>query len=246
MESQVKLPPFVRFVVHSLMAVVLLAMVALPLSADTITVKSDASNTGTSVGADPYGHVSLSNSATDSVLFSGNISGLTFTPVGTVSTGSWAAAAFGAPIGTIQVQVPPQPGLGALGNSGLVETTFVLPTGYSGASLSGVANVDDWGYVFLNGNLISDPNNPILSTSNSSFGTSDAAYFLTGLNTLVISDINEYGGPSGVAFYANINYSTSGNPDNNHGSNATPEPSSMIMLATGLVGLVGAIRRKLA
>ena len=46
MESQVKLPPFVRFVVHSLMAVVLLAMVALPLSADTITVKSDASNTG--------------------------------------------------------------------------------------------------------------------------------------------------------------------------------------------------------
>jgi hypothetical protein len=236
MESQVKLPQSVRFVVHSLMAVVLLAMVALPLSADTITVKSDASNMGASAGADPYGHVSLSNSATDSVLFSGNISGLTFTPVGTVSTGSWVLAPFGSPVGTIQVQVPPQPGPGNLGNSGFIETTFVLPANYASASLSGVANVDDWGYVFLNGNLISDPNNPILSTSNTAFGTSDAAYFLPGVNTLMISDINAYGGPSGVAFYANINYSTS----------ATPEPTSMIMLATGLVGLGGAIRRKLA
>jgi len=40
----------------------------------------------------------------------------------------------------------------------------------------------------------------------------------------------------GVAYYANISYSTS----------ATPEPSTMIMLATGLAGVAGAIRRKLA
>jgi hypothetical protein len=231
MESQVKkLLPIVRYAMHSLVAVVLLAMVALPLSADTITVKSDATNVGANVGS-PY------DSSNNARLTSGDTSGLTFSLVGTVPTGSWVAAPSGAPAGTIQVQIPPQPpsydpnGHNTDGNSGFVETTFNLPAVFYGVSLSGRANVDDWGYVFLNGHLISGD---IKSTSSLLFGTINAAYFLPGVNTLVISDSNWYGGPSGVAFYANINYSLA------------PEPTSMLMLATGLLGLAGAIRRKLA
>jgi hypothetical protein len=223
MESKVKLLPFFRFAVHSLMAVVLLAIVAVPLSAGTITVtvQSDASNTGASVA-----------STSDSRLTSGDISGLTFSPVGTVDTGSFTYAPPGSPAVTIQVQVPPQPSY-YQGNSGFIETTFTLPAGFSGISLLGAANVDDWGYVFLNGYLIS----PLLNQNgNTAFSTSNPLYFLQGPNTLVISDSNVGGGPSGVAFYANIDYSAS----------AVPEPASMIMLATGLAGLAGAIRRKLA
>jgi hypothetical protein len=221
MESKVKLLPLFRFAVRSLMAVMLLAIVAVPLSAGTmtVTVQSDASNLGASV-------------LDTSVLASGNTSGLTFTPVGTVYTGSFTPVPAGAPAGTIQVQVPPQPSSNQ-GNSGFVETTFTLPAIFSGISLTGAGNVDDVGYVFLNGHLIGSG---LFEFGDTSFSTNVASFFLPGVNTLIISDDNSGGGPSGVAYYANISYSTS----------ATPEPSTMIMLATGLAGLAGAIRRKLA
>lgn len=221
MESKVKLLPFFRFAVHSMLTVVLLAIVAVPLSAGTITVQSDLTNTGASV-----------SSVSDPRLTSGDISGLTFTPV-VASIESWTGVPPGAPAGTTVLQIPP--GCGTYcGLSGFIETTFTLPAIFSAISLTGAGNVDDWGYVFLNGNLISPQQ--LTEFGNVGFGTNNAAYFLSGLNTLVISDSNSGGGPSAVAFYANINYSTS----------VTPEPSTMIMLATGLAGVAGAIRRKLA
>lgn len=225
MESKVKLVLFVRFAVRSLVAVVLLAMVAIPLSADTITVKSDLTNTGVSVGLNGYGVVSADcPTCFDPRLSSGDTTGLVFTPV---AAGS-APTPSGMPSGTIQVRVPggPDPDHNFL--SGFIETTFNLPVDFHGASLTGEAFVDDVGYVYLNGHLISGE---ILSTGNASFATS--LYFQEGINTLVISDWNEYGGASGATYYANINYNT-------------PEPTSMLMLATGLAGLGGVIRRKLA
>ena len=220
MESKVKLFSFVRFAVHSLTALVLLALVAIPLAAGTVTVQSDANNLGATV--DP-----------NSPAFAqGNITGLTFTPVGIDNLGSFTSPPPGAPLGTLVVQVPPECG-GGCGQSGFIKTTFTLPSSFSAISLTGAGNVDDSGYVFLNGNLISGP---LSEFGNVAFSTDVASFFLPGVNTLVVSDNNSGGGPSGVAFYANVNYTTS----------ATPEPASMIMLATGLVGLGGVIRRKLA
>jgi hypothetical protein len=209
---------FLGLAVRPLIALPVLAMMAAPLWADTVWVQSDATNVGASVA-----------SASDPRLFSGDTSGLTFTAVGTDNEGTFTAPPPGSPLGTIVVQVPPECGY-YCGQSGFVETTFTLPTGFFDPSLTGAGNVDDWGYVFLNGNLISPE---LTEFGNIGFSTSDAAYFLPGVNTLVISDSNAGGGPSGVAFYADVNYST------------VPEPGSVFLLGSGLLGLVGLVRRKI-
>ena len=103
---------------------------ALPASADTITVMRDASNCGAAIA-----------SASDPSLASGDISGLTFTPVSTVNEGSFTAPPPGAPAGTIPVQVPPDCGPNR-GQSGFIE---VLPAAFSDISIAGAANVDDGG-----------------------------------------------------------------------------------------------------
>jgi hypothetical protein len=97
--------------------------------------------------------------------------------------------------------------------------------------LTGAGNVDDWGYAFLNGNIISPQ---LTEFGNTTFNTSNPSYFLPGTtNTLVISDSNSGGGPSGVAFYSDITYSTT-----------TPEPCSLILMGSFL-SLVGFVRRRL-
>jgi hypothetical protein len=110
-------------------------------------------------------------------------------------------------------------------------TTFTLPSTFSAISMTGAANVDDWGYAFLNGHAIS---NQFFEGGDTPLGTSNAAYFLSGVNTLVISDGNT-GGPSGVAFYADITYSAA----------TTPEPSTLLTLGSGLLGLAGLARKRL-
>lgn len=217
MEPGVQSFSFFRIALHSLMAVALLAMVAAPLSAGTITIQSDATNLGASVA-----------SASDPTLASGDISGLTFTPVGTDDEGSFTAVPPGAPSGAMVVQVPPECGWWC-GQSGFVEATFTLPATFSAPTLTGAGNVDDWGYVFLNGNPIGFQ---LDEFDNNAFATSNAAYFQPGVNTLVISDSNT-GGPSAVAFYANITYSS-----------AVPEPSTTFLLGSACVGWFGIVRRK--
>jgi len=71
--------------------------------------------------------------------------------------------------------------------------------------LSGLGNVDDQGYVFLNGH---DLGAILTQFANNSFSTSDSSFFNSGVNVLLVSDINSGGGPSGAAFYAQFDFST--------------------------------------
>jgi hypothetical protein len=179
-------PNFVRL---RLAAAGLLLASAITGSPITITVQSDASTLGATVAA-----------SGDPRLYSGNISGLSFSPVLVGAFGTFTQPPPGAPSGTQVINLPPGDG-----ESGFFEVTFTLPAGFSGASLNGAGNVDDGGLAFLNGTIIS----PMLSEfGNVGFGTADNSLFNIGVNELVISDDNYGGGPSGAAFYATVNYIT--------------------------------------
>ncbi len=189
--------------------------------ADLVTVVSDASTQG--AATDP----------SDPRITTGDISGLTFTPVAPGAYGTFTPLPPGSPTGTIVINLPPAPApdpsdYATLGNSGLFLATFTLPTVYSNIQLAGLANVDDWGYAFLNGNPISSQ---LTEFGNVALGTTNAAFFQSGINTLVVTDYNT-GGPSGAAFYANITFNAT----------AVPEPSSLVIALGSSILLFAGVR----
>jgi len=162
--------------------------------ADAITFQSDGSTLG-----------AVDNNLTD--LYAASditsiLSGLSFSPVIQDSLGTFTPIPAGAPAGTEVVNIPG--GSYYDGENGFFLVDFTLPTTFSAPVLSGLGNVDDQGWVFLNGNNLSGAY--LTEFGDSAFGTSDASLFLPGLNQLVVSDDNSGGGPSGTAFYGTVTY----------------------------------------
>lgn len=171
----------------------------------TIMLKSDASTLAAAVG------LGAPSADLFTRLDSGNLSNLTFQTAVVGAFGTFTPIPSGAPAGTQVINISPGDG-----ENGFFKISFVLPVGFQAIQLAGVANVDDYGRAFLNGNPISssmssgDPGR-ISEFGDTSFSTASAAFFRAGTNELVIADANTSGGPSGAAFYAAVTYQTSTN-----------------------------------
>jgi hypothetical protein len=194
--------------------------------AGSVTVQSDANTLAAALGPG-----SPSNAVIQQ-LNSGNDTGLTYSPVLVGGFGSFTAIPPGAPAGTSVVNIAPGDG-----ESGFFKVTFTLPTGFSGASLTGVGNVDDSGTVFLNGTAISpaigDPAS-LSEATNQTFSTSDAGLFHAGENVLLVADANLGAGPSGAAFYATVTFNGS----------VVPEPTGLTLVGIAVLGCLRRARRR--
>jgi hypothetical protein len=151
-----------------------------------ITLKSDASTLAAALGPGAPPPDVLARLDTP------DISGLAFLPVLVGSYGTATLVPPGAPPGD--------------GENGYFMMSFQFPDVFDNIQLTGVANVDDFGRVFLNGHPLTAPiGRGVSEYGNVAFGTSDPSLFQTGENTILISVANT-GGPSGGAFFVNITF----------------------------------------
>lgn len=264
----------IQSAVIGIAAVLITVLLSLPLRADEIQIYSSPSTTtgacvaNSSGSCGPSGMIGTSNASfgINSALTTGNTAGLSFTAAESPYAGSastYLPTPAGGPAAMTTVVVP-----GALTGidypSGFFEDTFTLPTDATSISLAGAGAADDFGYVWLNGNLIGE----LYIGQDTTFGASDMADFvLGGVNTLLISDINSgeprvgpsipnettiptgstdvsYHSPgdAGAIFYADISYET---PSYNTPSSVTPEPGGLLLLGSGMIALAAVARRKI-
>jgi hypothetical protein len=147
----------------------------------------------------------------------------------TAPNSAWVAP----PAGTSWISYGTQNGPNQGYNYGLYDyqTTFSLGGGNPAtAVISGEWAADDTGQIFLNGVLL--PTTAPGYTGLTAFSIN--AGYINGTNTLDFVVNNSGGGPTGLL--VDITSATAA---------ATPEPSSLLLLATGGIGVFGTLRRKL-
>ena len=193
-----------------------LAGTATPTFANSITIVSDGSTLAAATSSSFVG------------LTTGDTTGLTFTPADVGAYGTYTAPPPGSPAGTDVINIHP-----GNGQYGFFEVAFTLPSGATNVSINGSANVDDFGWIFINGHQIGSEASEY---GNATFSSTLASNFFVGVNEFLVSDINSGGGPSGAAFYATVSYDVS----------TTPLPAALPLFATGLgaLGLLGWRRKR--
>jgi len=91
----------------------------------------------------------------------------------------------------------------------LYDTQFTIPAGSAAPSISVTFLADNWGAVYLNGNLIgSQPATDDAAHyggAPTTVTSSNPAFFQTGQNTLEIR-VTDFGGPNGVDYTASVQY----------------------------------------
>src|SRR3954469_652788 len=168
----------------------------------TITLKSDAATCSASMGTPggaPKDIVRALDRAPE------NVRDLPFRPAVVGRFYTFTPIPPGAPRATQVVNIPPGDG-----RSGYFRLTFIAPERFSTVRLTGKANSDDTGRVFLNGTAISPSlfsPDAITEFGNVSFSVNGTALFKPGMvNEILISDLNTGAGPSGAAFYFTITF----------------------------------------
>ena len=168
----------------------------------TITLKSDASTCAVFIDA-PGVPKKETFRALDKA--PANAGAMAFKPALVGRFYTFTPAPPGSPSGTQVLNIPPGDG-----RSGYFRLTFVAPEGYSSARLTGKANVDDTGRVFLNGRPISPSifsHNALVEFGNVSFSANGPEFFKPGaVNEILVSNVNTGAGPSGAAFYFTITF----------------------------------------
>jgi len=123
-----------------------------------------------------------------------------------------------------------------LGGNSIDDITLLqLGSAFTGTGSASIAETVCLGDTFANGCL----NGTIAQLSTVDNSTlvklSDHITFAPVLVVDVVKDLALFGGPNGSAFVSGVE---------NQFSQVTPEPSTLLMLGTGVVGLAGILRRK--